>query len=72
MPFVANSPLMSFFYADPDNYKPYTNPEGAMVPTNREWHEMNGTHPFALGLGAVVVLHGVLIALPPGSRRQRA
>ncbi len=28
VPFVANSPTMSFFYADPGNYKAHRNPEG--------------------------------------------
>jgi uncharacterized membrane protein YkgB len=64
-PFVANSPFMSFFYADPAGYKSHMNPEGAVVPANRAWHEANGTYPFALGLGAVIVLYGVLIALHP-------
>lgn len=65
VPFVANSPFMSFFYADGANYKPHMNPEGKLVPENRAWHEANGTYPFALGLGAVIVLYGVLIALNP-------
>jgi uncharacterized membrane protein YkgB len=65
VPFVANSPLMSFFYADPDNYKAHTNPEGAVVSANRAWHKMNRTYPFALGLGSVIVLYGLLIALHP-------
>jgi uncharacterized membrane protein YkgB len=65
VPFVANSPLMSFFYANPAGYKTHMNPEGAVVPANRAWHEANGTYPFALGLGAVIVLYGVLIALHP-------
>ncbi|QDU19236.1 DUF417 family protein [Urbifossiella limnaea] len=64
-PFVANSPVMSFFYADPANYKAHMNPEGAVVPANRAWHEMNRTYPFALGLGSVIVLYGLLIALHP-------
>lgn len=64
-PFVANSPVMSFLYADPGNYKAHMNPEGAVVPENRAWHEANGTYPFALGLGSVIVLYGVLIALHP-------
>lgn len=63
VPFVANSPLMSFFYADADNYKPHMNPEGALIAANRAWHEMNGTYPFALGLGAVIVAFGVMIAV---------
>ena len=65
VPFVANSPFMSFFYADPGNYKAHMNPEGAVVPANRAWHEANGTYPFALGLGSVIVLYGILIALNP-------
>jgi uncharacterized membrane protein YkgB len=65
VPFVANSPFMSFFYTDGANYKEHMNPEGKLVPENRAWHKANGTYPFALGLGAVIVLYGVLIALNP-------
>lgn len=65
VPFVANSPTMSFFYADPGHYKTHKNPEGALVPENRTWHEANGTYRFAYGLGAVIVLYGLLIAVHP-------
>lgn len=65
VPFVANSPTMSFFYADPDGYKAHKNPEGALVPENRAWHEANGTYEFAYGLGAVIVLYGLLLCLHP-------
>lgn len=66
VPFVANSPLMSFFYKYPaPEYKEYMNPEGKLVPANREWHERNGTYPFALGLGAVIVLYGLMLCLHP-------
>jgi uncharacterized membrane protein YkgB len=65
VPFVANSPLMSFFLKDPANYKTHRNPEGALVPANREWHEQNGTYRFAYGLGAVIVLYGLLLCLHP-------
>ena len=66
VPFVANSPVMSFFYrfGAPD-YKQYMNREGQVVPENRAWHEANHTYPFALGLGAVICAIGVLIALYP-------
>ncbi len=64
-PFVANSPFMKFFYADGANYKSHMNVEGAVVPANRAWHEENGTYPFALGLGSIIVLYGLLIALHP-------
>lgn len=65
VPFVANSPLMSFFYSDPAGYKERKNPEGALVPANRAWHEKNGTYPFAIGLGSVIVLYGVMLSLHP-------
>ena len=66
VPFVANSPVMSFFYKYPaPEYKKHINPEGALVPANRTWHEENRTYSFAIGLGAVIVLYGLLIALNP-------
>ena len=65
VPFVANSPFMKFFYADPGNYKEHRNPEGALVPRNRSWHEANHTYPFAYGLGSVIVFYGLLICLHP-------
>lgn len=65
VPFVANSPAMNFFYADPGNYKTHKNPEGALVPQNRSWHEANHTYEFAYGLGAVIVLYGVMLGLHP-------
>jgi uncharacterized membrane protein YkgB len=65
VPFVANSPFMAFFLADAENYKSHKNPEGALVPENREWHERNGTYLFAYGLGSVIVIFGLMIALHP-------
>jgi uncharacterized membrane protein YkgB len=65
VPFVANSPFMSFFYNDPGNYKQHMNAEGAVVAENQAWHEMNNTYTFAIGLGLVIVGYGVLIALNP-------
>jgi uncharacterized membrane protein YkgB len=62
---VANSPFMSFFYAHPDDYKAHKNPEGALVPDNRAWHERNHTYEFAYGLGSVIVLYGLLLCLHP-------
>src|SRR5438270_1069594 len=64
VPFVANSPFMSFFYRAPaGEYRQHMNREGKLVPANREWHEHNGTYLFAYGLGSVIVLYGVMIAL---------
>ena len=66
VPFVANSPAMSFFYRQPTGeYLGHMNGEGDLVPSNREWHERNGTYPFAHGLGAVIVSLGVMIAVNP-------
>lgn len=65
IPFVANSPLMSFFLKDPGNYKTHMNPEGVLKQENRAWHEANGTYEFSYGLGSVIVLYGVLLCLHP-------
>jgi reactive chlorine resistance protein C len=66
VPFVANSPAMSFFYRQPaGEYRKHMNREGEQVPANREWHEKNGTYRFAYGLGSVIVILGVMIALHP-------
>lgn len=66
VPFVANSPVMRFFYHfDAPDYKAHMNKEGQVVPENRAWHEANHTYPFALGLGAVICIIGLLIALYP-------
>ena len=66
VPFVANSPAMSFFYHfDAPEYKTHMNKEGQVVPENRAWHTANHTYPFAIGLGAVICIIGLLIALYP-------
>jgi uncharacterized membrane protein YkgB len=66
VPFVANSPLMSFFYAHPaPEYKQHMNREGEVVPANRAWHESNHTYLFAYGLGAIIVAYGLMIASHP-------
>jgi uncharacterized membrane protein YkgB len=66
VPFVANSPLMSFFYHQPaGEYRQHMNREGQLVPANREWHQLNGTYTFAYGLGSIIVAYGVMISLHP-------
>jgi uncharacterized membrane protein YkgB len=66
VPYVANSPLMNYFYARPaGEYKHHMNREGELISANREWHEKNGTYPFSHGLGSVIVALGVMIALHP-------
>lgn len=65
IPFVANSPFMSFLLADPANYRDHKNPEGALVPENRAWHQANRTYPFAYALGSVIVLYGLMLCTHP-------
>ncbi|MCL8538464.1 DUF417 family protein [Chryseobacterium gallinarum] len=73
VPFVANSPLMSFFYKNAENkvenkdkkivaeYSLYKNPEGKIVQKNINWHKENGTYIFSYGLGTMIFLIGVLV-----------
>jgi reactive chlorine resistance protein C len=65
VPYVANSPLMSFFYhyPAPDYREP--NPAGGLNIASHEWNEANGTYRFSYGLGFVIVGLGLLIALHP-------
>lgn len=66
VPFVANSPTMNFFYKyDAPEYKKYMNKEGEYKPENIAWHKQNNTYLFSYGLGALIVLIGLLIALYP-------
>jgi uncharacterized membrane protein YkgB len=66
VPFVANSPVMSFFYRAPaPEYKAHMTAEGQLNPANRQWHEQNNTYGFSYGLGAVIVLYGLLLCLHP-------
>jgi uncharacterized membrane protein YkgB len=66
VPFVANSPVMSFFLKyDAPAYKQHVNPEGALVPANRAWHTDNRTYLFSYGLGAVIVAYGLMLCLHP-------
>ena len=61
VPFVANSPLMSFFYkyAAPE-YQNYKNAEGKTVQENIDWHKDNRTYIFSYGLGSFIVIIGTL------------
>lgn len=64
VPFVANSPLMSFFYnKEAPEYKQHMNKEGAVVPENIAWHKSNNTYGFSYGLGALIVTIGTLVLL---------
>lgn len=75
VPFVTNSPFMSFFYhnsgktaldeegKEVPQYRLHRNPEGKMVAKNIEWHKENGTYAFSYGLGTMIVSIGLLVLL---------
>ena len=75
VPFVINSPFMSFFYQNVHEtsvdengktvaaYTLYKNPEGKTVQKNIDWHTKNRTYVFSYGLGAVIVGIGILVLL---------
>jgi len=54
-PFVANSPLMSFFYERPDEYKAHLTREGELKPAERAWQTANNTYGFSHGLGTLQI-----------------
>ena len=75
VPFVTNSPFMSFFYQNSGKtalndkgetvaeYTLYKNPEGKTVQKNIEWHKENNTYFFSYGLGTVIVMIGLFVLL---------
>ncbi|MEO5888850.1 MAG: DUF417 family protein [Ferruginibacter sp.] len=63
VPYVANSPLMNFFYAHPEMYKDHLLKEGEFKKENFDWHEDNHTHIFGLGLGILIVVIATLLLL---------
>ena len=63
VPFVANSPLMSFFYDNPSEYKKYVNKEGELIAENHQWHIQNTTYGFANGLGILLIGIAFLVAI---------
>ena len=63
VPFVANSPFMSFFYNHPNEYKTHMNKEGELIAANHQWNIENNTYGFSKGLGAFLVIVAVFVAL---------
>src|SRR3981189_1631735 len=68
-PFVANSPLLSFFYKHPDQYKAHLTKEGELKPEARAWQTENNTYRFSNGLGSVEIAIGLLTLIGLFSRR---
>lgn len=67
-PFVANSPLMSFFYEHPEDYKQYLTHEGEYKLEARAWQSANNTYGFSNGLGVVEVIIALLVLANPVNR----
>lgn len=67
-PFVANSPLMSFFYEHPNEYQQHLTHEGELKPQEREWQTANNTYRFSNGLGVVEIIIALLVLANPISR----
>ena len=65
VPLVANSPVMSFLYHRPSEYRTHMNKEGELNLQHRAWHQENGTYAFSHALGTVIIVIGILIALYP-------
>lgn len=68
-PFVANSPVMSFFYQHPEDYKAHLTHEGELNADKRVWQTANNTYGFSTGLGIVEILIGLLVLSNAISRR---
>ena len=64
MPFVANSPFMSFFYNEKaPEYRDYKLKEGEYDAAKHAWHEKNNTYGFSHGLGLLIMGIGILTFL---------
>lgn len=64
VPFVANSPFMSFFYTKKaPEYKDYKLKEGEFDQVKHEWHKANNTYTFSHGLGIAIMSFGILTLL---------
>jgi uncharacterized membrane protein YkgB len=68
-PFVANSPLMSFFYTHPTEYKAHLTREGELNAAARDWQTANDTYRYSRGLGEVELTIGLLTLIGLVSRR---
>ena len=56
VPFVANSPFMSFFYTkSAPEYKEYKLKEGEFNEAKHQWHVENNTYGFSHGLGILIM-----------------
>lgn len=68
-PFVANSPVMSFLYNHPEDYREHLTHEGELKPKERAWQRANNTYGFSTGLGVLEIAIGLLVLGGSLSRR---
>jgi uncharacterized membrane protein YkgB len=68
-PMVAQSPLMSFLYQHPDQYKQHMTQEGELDTAKRAWQVDNNTYGYSRGLGTVELLIAACVLANPLSRR---
>lgn len=72
VPFVANSPFMSFFYTkSAPEYKEYKLKEGEFNEAKHQWHVENNTYGFSHGLGILIMTIGILTFLGIFSPKNR-
>ena len=67
-PFVANSPVLSFFYDHPQEYKLHLTREGELAPSKRAWQVTNNTYGLSDGLGVMEWLIAFLVLSYPLSK----
>ncbi|OCR85727.1 YkgB family protein [Campylobacter fetus] len=60
-PFIANSPVGSWLYNDPSQYKQNKAPEGKTTPEQEQWHEKNNTYGASKFIGILIMLYGTLV-----------
>ncbi|MCH4155522.1 MAG: YkgB family protein [Muribaculaceae bacterium] len=64
VPFVANSPFMSFFYTQKaPEYKQFKLKEGEVDQVKQEWHQKNNTYGYSHALGILIMGIGILTFL---------
>lgn len=64
VPFVANSPFMSFFYTSKaPEYKDYKLKEGEFNEVKHDWHQKNNTYGFSRGLGILIMTIGIFVLM---------
>lgn len=67
-PFIANSPLMSFLYKHPQDYKQHMTKEGTINLQSRAWQKENNTYKASDLIGVIEVIIALLVLANPVSQ----